>query len=392
MQKTLILGFGKSGKSAASYLNKRGKEVVIYDKNQEINTFQEDSWESIEEVILSPGIPLSHPMVQKANSMGCKVISEVELALREKKNTIIGVTGTNGKTTTILLLEHFFQTQGKKAKAVGNIGNPITSEEGSEILLLELSSFQLQTTFSPSLDLAILLNISPNHLDHHKTYKEYIEAKLHIFDLLKPSGVMFTQSALKKRFFSTEEKVYSFSKKKKYPTHLPADNVAAAIEAAKFFSLDIPTCLRSLASFSPPAHRMEVIGCKKGVTWINDSKATTPEAVLQGVKAIQRPIILIVGGVDKNLSFSIWKKELPTNIKTIIAMGFAAKKIKQSLESKFEVTLAENLQESVTLAKKLANEGETILLSPGCASFDEYANFEERGNAFKEMAQIMGES
>lgn len=395
MQKALVIGFGRSGKSASSFLKKRGYQVFIYDEHQtEFGNYASMGQKGVENfplVILSPGIPDQHPLVQEAKRKRCEVISEVELALRELKNPIIGVTGTNGKTTTVLLLEHFFHSQKIKAKAVGNIGFPLTSFEGEEVLIIELSSFQLQNTFSKVLDVAILLNISPNHLDHHRSYKEYIEAKLHIFDLVKPGGLKVSHPRIKKQFLDNSEEIRSFSLRKKYPSPLPIENIAAAMEAARYFDLDLTICHKTLGTFTLPSHRMEYLGYKGGITWINDSKATTPEAVVHGASSIRRPLILIVGGMDKNLSFTIWRKKLPSQVKSIIAMGFAAKKIEQSLESKFKVNIVKDLQEAVSLARKLADEGDTILLSPGCTSFDQYANFEERGEAFKEMVETMGE-
>lgn len=392
--KKLIIGWGKSGQSAYRWLTERGYKVWVFDDNKKLPeeiAYHNEPLEEFDQVIVSPGILFTHPLVQKAQKKELSIISEVELALSEIKNPLIAITGTNGKTTTSFLLHHIFNCAHIPSKVVGNSGHPLTSYQGSkkEILIVELSSFQLQATYTPAFSYGAILNISANHLDHHRSYKEYVEAKLHLFHLVKDK--LFVPKKLKKSFFSTDEKVSAFPKTKTFSSIIAEENIQAALCLSKQYGVYSNLAHKAIATFSHLPHRLEYIGSKEGISWYNDSKATTPTAVLHAVQKFSSPIVLLVGGMDKGISFSVWKKELPKEIKIIIAFGFAAQKIIKTLESKFGVDEAKSLAEAVELAKKWANPGDTILLSPGCASFDEFVDYEERGNIFKQLVGHLGE-
>jgi UDP-N-acetylmuramoylalanine--D-glutamate ligase len=393
-----IIGWGKSGRSAAFFLQSQNVVCDIYDDHKKeygsFSCLDPSNLKKYDYLVVSPGIATTHPLITKAVHDQVPVRSEIDLGMESITNQMIGITGTNGKTTTCLLLQHILQSNGKKAKVLGNIGTPLTSykPDEKEIIILELSSFQLLHTHIKKLSHGAIINITPNHLDVHVNYKEYVQAKLHIKDLVIEGGKLFTSKKIKKQFFASDSDVIAFRERKTFCSMLPLENRLAALHLASELGCDPSIAIKSLASFTMPCHRMEPLGVKKGIHWINDSKSTTPQATLHAVHLIRSPIVLIVGGKDKNCDFSIWKKQFPKQIKNIIVMGFSAKKIKEQIESSFEVTMAKNLEEACCKALQKAGQGDSVLLSPGCTSFDEFKNFEQRGDAFKAWIEKMGDA
>ncbi len=417
--KVLIIGFGISGRSSAKLYLKQGKEVIAVDQKalllkqssevqdllaQGVRLLGENQepvdFSSIEEVLLSPGVSPSHPLVLQAKQKGIEVIGEIELAFRHLENPAIGITGTNGKTTVTLLTAHILNACGKKAKALGNMGTPLTSFEGEkeEILVVELSSFQLETLTKKCLDAAVILNITPDHLDRYRSVKEYAQAKLHIQNVLKPEGELYVSKQVKSRYFRgknpscfddvTDRQVQKmFGKDQK----VNKQNALASFRLCSFFGVKEEEFAKAVQTFQAPPHRLEFIKEVKGISFYNDSKATNVESVLHAVKTLPGPLILIVGGVDKGSPYTPWKKAFKKKVKKLFAIGLAAKKIQEELGSDFEVVLAASLYEALQKAFTSAEKNDKILLSPGCASFDSFRNYEHRGDEFKRFVhEIVG--
>ncbi|MCI5053016.1 MAG: Mur ligase family protein [Simkaniaceae bacterium] len=321
-----VLGRGVSGMAAIRYLQRHGHEIV--EEGQEL-------------VVISPGI----------KPQGGE-IAEVELALRDVRQPCIGITGTNGKTTTVLMVEHVLNRCGKRAIACGNIGLPVCDVVGgNEILVIELSSFQLETMHSKVFDVGAVLNVTPDHLDRHGTMEAYRAAKYRLKDLVH--GEFFDGLGTNESF-------------------------ARAICA--HFGVNDESFSEALLDFKRPEHRLEFVKEVDGISYYNDSKGTNVASTIFATEQIEKPIVLLVGGKDKGLDFSHWSK---LNVKEVIAFGEAAEKICGFVEAK----LARNLEEAFHLGRKQAISGDAVLLSPGCASFDEFKNYEERGKKFKSLCE-----
>ncbi len=382
----LILGYGVSGKAAEAFLQKRNKKTLIYDDKK--GHLPKIEWKSIEKVVVSPGVERSHAILKEAVRKNIPLTSEIELGLSENRETVIAITGSNGKTTTTLFLEYLFKKAGFYAKALGNVGEPFCaySPKKGEILLLEISSFQLEPLKGAFFDYALFLNLYPNHLDWHKTIENYANAKKKIASCLKPSGILWTDKKWKHLFpkgsFFPEKLPLSYVRE-----DMSEETIKGAWEISKHWNIEKDLFLESLKTFPKPKHRLEYVGEKKGVLFYNDSKATNEEAVLFAIKKFSSPLRLIVGGMDKGSSFLSWKENLVPSIKKVYAYGFAAEKIQTVLQSKLEVALFSCFKEAVRTAILEAIEGETVLLSPGCSSFDQFQNFEERGEVFIKIVQ-----
>ncbi|HSW72479.1 MAG TPA: Mur ligase family protein [Chlamydiales bacterium] len=399
MNRVIVLGFGKSGKAAAALYLKHGFKVVALDKAKpesplngielKDDDVEKVDFSNVKELLLSPGISPSHPVVLEAKRRKIPVVGEIELGFRYFKNRAIGITGSNGKTTVTLLTTHVLNSAGIKARALGNVGVPLTSFNGDEkeILVVELSSFQLETLKEVCLDAALITNITPNHLDRYPSMDEYRSAKLEIQKVIKPNEVLFIHSNLKKWI---EHESFNYDKiplkiRGKYPIH--KENLLAAFSLASYFGVKKKEFFSALKTFTPPPHRLECVGKKDGVTFYNDSKATTIESVIYAVKTLKGPVNLIVGGVDKGAPYFPWKKAFKNRVKRIYAIGLAAKKIKEELESDFEVILEDSMSQALSSAYKSAEVNDIILLSPGCSSYDSFRSFEHRGDEFRFQVQ-----
>ncbi len=367
MKKALVIGLGVSGRAVVQYLLQQGYEVVAVDRAVAVDftlcpVFLDDHEFAVFDfdiVVVSPGIPLTHRLYQKAIDLGVEVIGEAELAFRELKNRAIGVTGSNGKSTTVMAITHVLNESGRRARALGNIGVPLISVVGDleedEIVVAELSSFQLETCRAKVFDVAMILNITPNHLDRHGSMENYILAKRRIFDCVKKGGV--------------------------YAEDLEGGDYVWF--AVNYFGVTREEYLNAMKSFKRLAHRMEFVGEIRGVKCYNDSKATTMDAVAYGVKAIGKDIILIAGGRHKGGSFSIWNECFPGIVKAIFLMGEARHLIASELRMDIPIELVETLEEAIEKGLQVARFGDNLVLSPGCSSYDMFRNFEERGEAYK---------
>lgn len=408
MKQIIILGLGKSGLAAAEYLLKEGKAVLAFDDEniaqekleryvqlglQVITDAAWIPWDNIECMILSPGIPYEHPLYKAAREKNVEAIGEVEFAFRILSQRAVAITGTNGKTTVTMLIEHVLNAVGLKASAVGNIGKPLCEyalhRDPQEILVVELSSFQLETLSSKVFDAALLLNISPDHLDRYPDMDAYAQAKCALQQCLKETGTFFVhrsvvekyRNLLKEPYVVYNEVVFPALAKKGLPAH-DRDNALAAWVLCETFGISYNQFLTALATFQKPAHRIEFVCEIDGVCYYDDSKGTNVDAVVQAVSAMKGPVILIAGGIDKGASYMPWV-ELKGKIKQLLLIGKAASTIRQELESYFDMQCADDLSAAVMMARDAAAPGDVILLSPGCSSYDMFENYAHRGKEFQ---------
>ena len=420
MRSTLILGLGKSGRAAAELLLSHKKNVCAFDdylKGLEtlclaelglkyISDLGDICWEEIDQCVISPGINPKHIICTTAKNRGISVITEVELALPFISEPLIAVTGTNGKTTVTLLVEHILKINGICAKAVGNIGVPLCSyvlaSKKAEVLVVELSSFQLETLDVPVFDQAVILNITPDHLDRYLDMQVYATTKLHLQNCIKEGGSLFIHEKVVEQFgFLLEKNKYQtlgfHQKDLEYFSSLlyrecaehERENVLAAWALCKPFGISHTQFTKALTTFYLPPHRLECIASINGVDYYDDSKGTNIDAVICAVCAMKGKVILIAGGVDKGSSYTAWKRPFLGKVRQIIAIGLAAKKIEQELHPFVPVICVDSMQSAVVMAKKLAKEKESVLLSPGCASFDMFCDYAHRGKEFQYQVRLL---
>jgi len=420
--KTLVIGLGKSGRAAYDLLVKDGHSVIGTDDNLDhlkklssegIATQADPRLEEFDLIILSPGIPPTNRLYAKAIQLGKKITGEAELALRRLHQPCIAITGTNGKTTVTLLTEHILKSSGLKAQALGNVGTPLTSYLGEpqEIMVVELSSFQLELMKTPVVDIGMILNITPDHLDRYSTMEEYAKAKCRLQEIMKGPGDFWVHQTVATEFKSLLNSNYQtygtgsdcncwtdktvLMSGEKIETILPnryrslgeheSENVLAAWILCRKFGVGSASFLAGLETFKKPAHRIEFVATLEGVDYFNDSKGTNIDATMKAVEAMTKEVILIAGGVDKGSSYEPWKKSFAGKVKQVLAIGQAAAKIAAELKPQFDVEIVATLQEAVEYARRQAKEGMSVLLSPGCSSYDMFKDYADRGDKFKKF-------
>jgi len=441
-EKIIILGAGESGAGSAILAKKHGFDVFVSDKGQVKDAYREIldknkiSWEegthsesiilSAKEVIKSPGIPENAPIIKKIREKGIPVISEIEFAGRYAKGIKICITGSNGKTTVTNLICHILKKAGKNAAMTGNVGNSfaIAVAEGNyDYYVIELSSFQLDGMYDFKADIAVLLNITPDHLDRYD-YKlqNYIDSKFRITQNQKKKDFLIywdgdpiiKKELLKKKYemtlmpFSDEVKegmaayiendeliidyqnktnlmtIHDFALKGRHNTY---NSMAAAI-AGKILNIRKEVIRESLADFKGVEHRLEPVITVCGINFINDSKATNVNSTWYAIECMENNIIWIVGGVDKGNDYSELFPVVKKKVKAIVCLGKDNKKIIEAFKDKV-ATIVEttSMEEAVRSSYYLAKKGETVLLSPACASFDLFKNYEDRGRQFKQAVR-----
>lgn len=393
----LVIGYGVSGKAVMALLKKKGIQAVAVDKNPGPDALLDSAdfpLDGIDFVVLSPGILPTHPLVLKAKERGLEVIGEMELALCFMENKAIGVTGSNGKTTTTLLITHVLKTAGIPARAVGNVGEALSTyllnPNPADILVIELSSFQLETMRQKKLDLALYLNLSPNHLDRHASMEEYARVKANIQNCLKPGGKLFVSDQVwqLENHYLKDENVEIFRERSGAANvqGIAAQNVAAAKAVCLSLGVSEEQFSAALPMFEKPPHRIEWVAERDGIRYYNDSKATSVEAVLHALSCLEGPIWLLVGGVDKGASYLPWKS-FHGKVKKIVAYGAASGIIQKELASCYDVQIENTLSGALIAAQKGAVRGDAIVLSPGCASYDQFRSYEHRGDEFKRLVR-----
>lgn len=415
MAKALIIGYGVSGKSAHAFLTKHGVATTIADdKPQEGTVLPEQIMQHVAEydfAVVSPGVKLSHPLCLKLKENNVDLICDIELGLRyhKPKQPLVGITGTNGKTTTTELVTHMLQANALPAVAVGNIGVAFLDQlDNSGLRIVELSSFQLSLMQTKAFSLGLIINISPNHLDHHTSMEEYRSAKLHLNDLLLDDGLLFTHEKIehkkaKKYGFSPESYVHllgdTIVMEGAVDGMLPeslqgsrshdVENFLAAYTIARLLGVPAQVCSSCYSTFKKPPHRIEFVVEKNEISFFDDSKSTNVDATLKAVASMKGPVILIAGGVHKGEPYTAWRELFSAKVRALITIGQAASLIAHDLEGAVPVHYANSLEEALKMAWSRAQAMDNILLSPGCSSFDMFKNYKERGDQFQKLARSL---
>ena len=446
-KKVLVFGSGISGIGAVKLLEENGADVVLYDGNEKlteadvraklqegskariiIGAFPEELPNTLDLVILSPGVPTDLPIILKMKEKEIPVIGEVELAYTFGKGDVLAITGTNGKTTTTTLLGEIMKAYQDDVFVVGNIGNPYTVAADlmteHSIAVAEMSSFQLETihTFRPKV--SAILNITPDHLNRHHTMEEYIRVKeliasnqtkddfcilnyedeeLRKFAPKCPATVVFFSSVqkLEEGIFldgenivwksKTEEFVFARTDELKLLGRHNHENVMAASAMAYCAGVPKEIIREVIMRFTAVPHRIEFVEEINGVAYYNDSKGTNPDAAIKGIQAMNRPTLLIGGGYDKQSSYEEWIQAFDGKVKQLVLIGQTREKIEKTAHECgfFNTILAENLEEAVKICAEKAEAGDAVLLSPACASWGQFDNYEQRGDKFKEYVRAM---
>jgi len=440
----VILGGGESGVGAAILAKKEGFEVFVSDRGEIKEKYKsvleniEIDWEegkhtdnkimNAGEVIKSPGIPETAPLIVKLVANGIKVISEIEFAGRYTKAKIIGITGSNGKTTTAMLTYYILKNAGLNVGLAGNIGDSLAkqvAEGDKEIYVLELSSFQLDGMFDFKVDIAMLLNITPDHLDRYDNkFENYAASKFRILqnqteddriiycyddEVIRKELRKDKYKGVKHPFsiktitsnggyidkenliVSTNNKLFEMkiTELALQGKHNLYNSMASGI-AGRVLDLKKDVIRESLTDFKNVEHRLEEVGKVHGITFVNDSKATNVNSTWFALENYQHPIVWIVGGVDKGNDYEMLKELVTDRVKAIVCLGKDNHKIHDAFGDVIEdIISTESAQDAVNMAYQLSQKGDTVLLSPACASFDLFDNYEDRGHQFKKAVKAL---
>ncbi len=450
-KRVLVVGFGKSGVAAARYMSRQGAKVTVTDMKQkseladsvaacgelkiefELGRHNSKSFTTAELIVVSPGVPLNLKPLEEARDAKVAITNEIELAAAALKEPLIAVTGTNGKTTTATLIAEMFRADGKSVYLGGNIGEPlldyITDGKKADVVVVELSSFQLELTQRLIPAVAVFTNIEPDHLDRYPDFNAYLAAKKRLLSACdknsfvvlnydnpnvakfasdNPGRILwFTKQnpmtvggefaerfvgsyleAGKKKIVSKvtgKDESYDLSQLRIFGEH-NRENLMAAICAARAMGVSQKAIQQVIVSFKGVAHRLEFVRKKDGVFFFNDSKGTNVMSVQRSLASFSaNPIILIAGGKDKNQDFSPLVDLVKNRCKIVILLGEAKEKINRAIGDFAETFLVGTFEEAVLMSFQKSRSGDIILLSPGCASFDMFRNFEERGDYFKKL-------
>ena len=431
-QSVLILGLGVSGKAAAQFLLKRGAQVTGVDQqvelmrqHPEIQELQDLGLSPMSEsqvspsafnlVVASPGISPTHPLYRAAQEEQIELIGEAELAFRSLRVPCLAVTGSNGKTSTVLLTAHVLNQSGIAAKALGNVGRPLTKgldELNGEVVIVELSSWQLETLSSRVVDAAVILNMTPNHLDRHGNMETYVSAKLNLIRCLKPGRSLYMGMSANKEFahlihpfqpitfgYELDAMVHCDQEfirlKENIEFQIPPvyrgkisheiENMMASYVLCREVGIAPQQFLNAFATFQKPPHRIEFVRVVCGVSYYDDSKASSVDAVIKAVLSLKGSIFLIAGGVHKGASYVPWIKAFEGRVCAVCAIGQAASLIQAEIGADVPVVSFSTLEEAVNFAAAHASPGDHVLLSPGCASFDMFCDYKHRGKEFKRL-------
>jgi UDP-N-acetylmuramoylalanine--D-glutamate ligase len=373
----LVLGLARSGKAAVAALERRGVEVVAADRTLG-NDGDVSLLDGVELIVKSPGVPREAPLVAEAQRRGIEIWSEVELGYRLVRPRLVGVTGTNGKTTTTELLGAIL-----RAPTAGNVGRALTELDGQvepeTLVVCELSSFQLEDVHELACEVAVLLNLEPDHLDRYASFEDYRDAKLRIFERAR-RRVVPKGSGLDGIEFASEDELPAEPQIRGAHNH---ENAAAATAAARALGTPDEQIAAALRTFPGVAHRLEPVGEVDGVRYVNDSKATNVAAALRGLAAYaDEPVHLILGGSRKGEDFAALAAAIGPNVRSVHLIGETAGEL---------ATVIPQAQRDGDLETALAaidaRPGDVVLLSPACASYDQYRDFEERGEEFRRLVQ-----
>jgi UDP-N-acetylmuramoylalanine--D-glutamate ligase len=431
----LVIGAARSGGAAANFLARRGESVVLADSAASpavpfeldervecaFGRSDEGLLTGVDTVVLSPGVPSDIPLLQSAGASAIPVIGEIELAYRHLTGTVIAVTGSNGKSTTTALIGEILRVAGRQPVVAGNIGEPLIAsidEERARTYVLELSSFQLETTDTFRANIALLLNITPDHMDRYPTFDAYAAAKYRIFRNQKSGDTAIVNASDRReqsrgsvarawRFSAAETVdegawlegddlvINAGGDERRIPRsalrlegNANVENALAAWLAARAAGVADLDVQIAFGTFSGLPHRMVLVRKLDGVRWINDSKGTNVDATLKSLEGFEpSSVILILGGKDKEGEFERMRELVSSKTRAVVTIGAAAERIADALRNTGEIVAAGDMAAAVQWAREQARPGETVLLSPACASFDQYRNFEHRGEHFEELVR-----
>ena len=407
------MGLARSGEAAGLALARRGVAVIGVDRNEDLDPGRLRAGgvevvlgaddpallEGVDLLVKSPGVPAEAPLAAAARERGLTIWSEVELGARLLANPILGVTGTNGKTTTSELLGEVFRAAGKRVAVAGNVGRPLTGLDGAlpedAWVVCELSSFQLEDIeeFRPSI--AVLLNLTPDHLDRYEGFEEYRGAKLRIFEnqleedvAVVPAGFGEVPGRARRVEFDLDD---ALPAEPLIPGEHNRENAAAATAAARAAGISDDAIARALVSFEGVPHRLELVREIDGVRFVNDSKATNPEAAERALSAYPPGIRLILGGSRKSSSYDrLARAAAERGVAKAYLIGESADDNAEALAAAgVRFTGSVTLEQAIADAYADAERGEVVLLSPACASFDQFRDFEERGERFRELVSAL---
>lgn len=410
-KKVVVLGLGSSGLASAKLLKKSGASVFVSDKSDstkqkeysselkkiaidfELGKHTRTTIEEADYLVISPGISLDSDPVRWAKDKRIEIIGEIELGYQNCRGQIIAITGTNGKTTVTTLIGKVLNSAGIKTHVLGNIGRPFTAYidqiDKSDFVSLEVSSFQLETIKEFRPKISIILNFTPDHLDRYPSLEEYLEAKKRIFINQRAKDFVvlnYADKRLRPLAKETEAKVLYFGGGQSgFDENKFNPNQLAVLKVAQILELDLDACFNVFKDFKGIEHRMEFVRDINGIGFINDSKATNVEATIWALMNSIKPVILIAGGRDKGSDFAMISNLLKQRVKSLVLFGEAKQKIKAALNGIVPISETRNIDEAISLSFNQARKGDCILLSPMCASFDMFTNYEERGKVFKNI-------
>jgi UDP-N-acetylmuramoylalanine--D-glutamate ligase len=441
-KKVLVVGLGKSGLAAALFLRQRGAHVTVSDMRsaaalaKEIPALLEHgimvesgghgllTFRRQDLIVVSPGVPLDTPELVQVKAFGLRIIGELELAAQFLKGKILAITGSNGKTTTTALTGEIMSVAGIETQVGGNIGVPVVDlipqSSDDSWSVLEVSSFQLESTEQFHPQIAVILNITPDHLDRHGTFENYALTKERIFKAQTKADALVlnaenaraaaaaARASARVYMFSIEEPVaqgawvedgaivFRASTDGVIERIVPLtgvplkgahniENVLAAVCASRLAGAPPEAIARAIEGFQAVEHRLEFVATDNGVEYYNDSKATNVDAAAKAIAAFEGCIHLILGGKDKNSNYADLSDLLRKRVKAVYTIGSAAAKIESQIRGMVPIVSCETLDKAVAAARKAAHPGDVVLLSPACSSFDQFENYEHRGQVFKEL-------
>jgi len=438
-KRVLVVGLARTGVATALFCAARGANVTATDARTEneigeaiapvrtagvsleLGSHRENAFLEQDLIVPSPGVPADAPLLQAARAKGVAIWSEVELAGRFLEGRLIGITGSNGKTTTTSLIEHILKGAGFSTILAGNIGTPLISrvEQTTDdtIAVAELSSFQLELieTFRPNI--SVFLNLTPDHLDRHHTFEEYGRAKARIFEnqTEADSAVLNMDDPATTSLAPAKPQVYWFSRRPRavqgafvrengiifrhdgeeeavlslqeipLPGAHNVENVLAAVAATRLAGAEPAAIAKGVRSFAGVEHRLEFVAEVGGVRYYNDSKATNVDATLKALDSFPGSILIVLGGKDKGSDYTVLQRPLREKAILALLIGAAAEKIEKQITGSVAIERAGTIERAVEIASHAARPGDVVLLAPACASFDQFQNFEHRGRVFKEL-------
>ncbi len=412
----LIYGYSASGKAVERVLINMEVNYKIYDDKMGLGggkylfKLKKEEIKKFDLIVISPAVSIFNKHIVFAESVGIRVISELEFGFLMCPYPIIAVTGTNGKTTVTKLIEHVLNCSGYSAKALGNVGEPLTkvvNYKKLDFVVAEVSSFQLEATYKFKPYIGVLLNIDADHIDRHKTFNNYVNLKASLFKNCNSEcfAILNNQKEILDSLNSTLAKKVVLNKDcavingqivfggepvfgiDDFEDFTYLDNILAVVAVLKIIGLKNEEILMGINTFKGLEHRLEFVDKINNVSFYDDSKATNPHATIGATKKLNKfnHITLLLGGKDKNLDFENLINNLPNNVTKIVAFGEARKKIAKHAKNKIETSVESNLKSAVFKAVKTTKSGDAILLSPACASFDEFENYAKRGEYFKNL-------